>query len=313
MVKAAYPGLVTSPDTQLAALIADAGLGGTVVLSGAGLSTESGIPDYRGATGRARPATPMTYQQFVGSVAARQRYWARSHLGWGRIAAAEPNDGHRRIAAVQRRGLIGGLITQNVDGLHQAGGSRDVIELHGSLNTVVCLSCGARSPRAELDERLVHANPGLDRTATSEVKPDGDVDVSPDFVESFRIVDCLDCGSGPLKPDVVFFGESVPPERVAQCYALVDSAALLLVLGSSLTVASGFRFVRRAHTRGIPIALVNQGDTRGDHLAAVKIDAPLGATLTALDQRLRTASPLSEPQLSPAAEPASAAEISSSR
>jgi NAD-dependent SIR2 family protein deacetylase len=255
---------------------------GTLVLTGAGISTESGIPDYRGETGRARPATPMTYQDFVGSFAAQQRYWARSHLGWRLIANAQPNRGHQAVADLQAAGIVSGIITQNVDGLHQAAGSDEVVELHGGLDRVICLNCRALSDRGELDERLTEANPRLDRTLVHGVKPDGDIDVSPEVVEEFRIVRCLDCGSGPLKPDVVFFGENVPPERVARSYALVDASRLLLVLGSSLTVASGFRFVRRAHTRGVSVAIVNQGETRGDPLADIRVDAPLGATLTEL-------------------------------
>jgi NAD-dependent SIR2 family protein deacetylase len=268
---------------QLAELIADADV---LILTGAGISTESGIPDYRGETGRARPATPMTYQDFVGSVAARQRYWARSHLGWRLIANAQPNRGHRAVADLQAAGIVSGIITQNVDGLHQAAGADEVVELHGGLDRVICLNCRALSDRSELDERLTEANPRLDRTLGHGVKPDGDIDVSPEVVEGFRIVSCLDCGSGPLKPDVVFFGENVPPERVARSYALVDASRLLLVLGSSLTVASGFRFVRRAHTRGVSVAIVNQGETRGDPLADFRVDAPLGATLTELVDRV---------------------------
>jgi NAD-dependent SIR2 family protein deacetylase len=271
---------------RLAQAMLAAAPAGTLVLTGAGISTESGIPDYRGESGRARPATPMTYQDFVGSVAARQRYWARSHLGWWLIAHAQPNLGHRAVAGLQVAGVLGGIITQNVDGLHQAAGADDVVELHGGLDRVICLNCRALSDRSELDERLTEANPQVDRMLGDDVKPDGDIDVSPDVVEGFRIVDCLDCGTGPLKPDVVFFGENVPPERVARSYALVDASRMLLVLGSSLTVASGFRFVRRAHTRGVTVAIVNQGETRGDPLADLKIEAPLGAALTDLVQRI---------------------------
>jgi NAD-dependent SIR2 family protein deacetylase len=253
------------------------------VLSGAGLSTESGIPDYRGPTGRARPATPMTFQEFTTSEAARQRYWARSHRGWRAIDEADPNDGHRAVARLQRAGLLSGVITQNVDGLHQAAGARGVIELHGGLNRVICLSCRAISDREELDERLAAANPtARGGEATGRLKPDGDVDVAEADIAEFRVVDCLDCGAGPLKPDVVFFGENVPPERVARCYALVEASRLLLVLGSSLTVASGFRFVRRAAARGIAVAIINQGATRGDPLAEVLLDGPLGQLLPRL-------------------------------
>jgi NAD-dependent SIR2 family protein deacetylase len=265
---------------RLARLIA---AGGVLTLSGAGLSTESGIPDYRGPTGRLQLASPMTFQEFTGSPAARQRYWARSHRGWQRIEQAQPNDGHKAVARVQRAGLLSGVITQNVDGLHQAAGARGVIELHGGLNRVICLSCRATSDRNELDERLSAANPhARDALSAGPVKPDGDVELAEPEIASFRVVDCLDCGAGPLKPDVVFFGENVPPERVACCYALVEASRLLLVLGSSLTVASGFRFVRRAAARGIPVAIVNQGATRGDSLADVLLDGPLGGLLPAL-------------------------------
>jgi len=261
----------------LADLVAD---GDVVVLSGAGISTESGIPDYRGETGRARRATPMTYQTFVGSAAARQRYWARSHLGWRHIVKAEPNDGHRAVAELQRLGLVGGIITQNVDGLHQAAGAQGVIELHGSLDRVLCLDCGRRSPREVLDRRLRAANPGW-HARPRMINPDGDAVLSDEEIAEFNLVDCVDCG-GVLKPDVIFFGENVPRERVQRCYELTERAGLLLVLGSSLAVMSGYRFVRRAAERDIPIAIVNQGPTRGDAHALLTIDAPLGVTLTRL-------------------------------
>jgi NAD-dependent SIR2 family protein deacetylase len=251
-----------------------------VVLSGAGLSTESGIPDYRGPTGLARRAEPMTYQAFTGAPAARQRYWARSHLGWQHIARAAPNQGHQAVAELQRHGLLSGIITQNVDGLHQQAGARDVIELHGSLSRVICLGCGERTPRTELDQRLRAANPAWDAQA-GQVNPDGDAVLDDGATGQFRVVDCLRC-TGALKPDVIFFGENVPPGRVADCYALVSAARALLVLGSSLTVMSGYRFVRHAAKLGIPVAIINQGATRGDAQAALVLDAPLGPTLTAL-------------------------------
>ncbi len=256
--------------------------GGVVVLTGAGLSTESGIPDYRGATGRARRAEPMTYQTFTGSEAARQRYWARSHLGWRHIATARPNAGHRAVAALERRGLVRGIITQNVDGLHQAAGARNVTELHGSLHRVVCLSCWERTPRLSLDDRLQAANPAW-RDRDTEINPDGDAAVQD--TSGFVIADCEGCG-GVLKPDVVFFGENVPGIRVAACYDLVSAASSLVVLGSSLTVMSGYRYVRHAAARGIPVVIVNQGATRGDALAAATLDAPLGETLRAVAARM---------------------------
>ncbi|MGW0803770.1 NAD-dependent protein deacetylase [Nonomuraea sp. NPDC002799] len=259
------------------------GGGGVAVLSGAGLSTESGIPDYRGPTGRARPAEPMTYQRFVGGAEARRRYWARSHVGWRQMGLARPNTGHRAVAELERRGLLTGIITQNVDGLHQAAGARRVIELHGGLDRVVCLSCRERTPRAELERRLREANPGWE--AAGVINPDGDAVLSDAQVAGFQVVDCAGCG-GLLKPDVVFFGENVPRLRVDECFALVAGARALLVLGSSLTVKSGLRFVGKAAELGIPIAIVNQGPTGGDADAALTLDAPLGATLSDLTARL---------------------------
>ena len=263
---------------------------GAVVLSGAGLSTESGIPDYRGPSGQARMAQPMTYQAFTGSKVARQRYWARSHLGWRHIAGAAPNAGHQAVAELERLGLIRGIITQNVDGLHQAAGATLVTELHGSLHRVVCLGCWRRTSRAELDERLRTANPDWaprgpmlppgqeDGPGTPPVNPDGDVALE-DTAE-FTVIGCLACG-GVLKPDVVFFGENVPRPRVEHCYSLVSTASSLVVLGSSLTVMSGLRYARHAAKLGIPVLIVNQGPTRGDELAMAKLEAPLGETLTA--------------------------------
>jgi NAD-dependent SIR2 family protein deacetylase len=258
--------------------------GQVALLSGAGLSTESGIPDYRGPSGLARRAQPMTYQAFAGSAAGRQRYWARSHLGWRHMARALPNAGHHAIAELERRGLLAGIITQNVDGLHQAAGARRVIELHGSVHRVICLGCGQRTSREELGHRLRQANPGWDASVT-EINPDGDAAITGEQVARFHVVDCAGCG-GPLKPDVVFFGENVPPHRVDECYALADRARALIVLGSSLTVMSGYRFVRHTAKRAIPVVIVNQGPTRGDGYAVATLDAPLGRTLTALVSRL---------------------------
>ena len=268
---------VATAAAELADLVA---AGGVVVLSGAGLSTESGIPDYRGETGRLRRADPMTYQTFIGSVEARRRYWARSHVGWRHIARAEPNAGHRAVAELQRRGLVDGVITQNVDGLHQAAGATGVIELHGSLDRVRCLDCGRRTPRDELHDRFDAANPGFDARAAT-INPDGDAVLDDAQVADFRLVDCLYCG-GVLKPDVIFFGENVPKPRVEECYARTERGRSLLVLGSSLTVMSGFRFVRHAIDHGIPTAIINHGPTRGDDHARIRLDAPLGHTLTTL-------------------------------
>jgi NAD-dependent SIR2 family protein deacetylase len=276
----------TAAVTRLAAALDAAGPSGTLVLSGAGLSTESGIPDYRGPTGRLRPATPMTYGEFVGSPQARQRYWARSHRGWRSIVRATPNAGHHTVASWQRSGRLSGIITQNVDGLHQAAGADPVIELHGGLDRVICLHCKQISRRDELHARFLAANPAVaEPSGPAPVKPDGDMELADDQVRDFRLVDCLGCRSGPLKPDVVFFGENVPADRVAHCYALVAASRLLLVLGSSLTVASGFRFVRRAAQLGSPVIIVNQGQTRGDPYARLCIDAPLGLVLGELTDR----------------------------
>ncbi|MER5323241.1 NAD-dependent protein deacetylase [Streptosporangium roseum] len=255
--------------------------GEVVVLSGAGLSTESGIPDYRGPSGASRRHTPMTYQTFVGDPAARRRYWARSYVGWRAMTRAAPNSGHHAVAHLQRRGLVAGVVTQNVDGLHQAGGARAVVELHGSLHHVICLNCGDSSPREELDQRLTRANPYFGALATT-VNPDGDVELGDEEVDGFQVVGCRACDGGVLKPDVVFFGETVPAERVRECFALVERARLLLVLGSSLTVMSGRRFVLHAAKLGIPVAIVNQGPTRGDKYATLAVDAPLGTALPEL-------------------------------
>ncbi|MBA8946388.1 MULTISPECIES: NAD-dependent protein deacetylase [Streptomyces] len=273
------------PGTTDPAPVADAlGAGGVLVLSGAGISTESGIPDYRGEGGSLSRHTPMTYQDFIGGSAARRRYWARSHLGWRTFGRALPNAGHRAVAAFGRHGLLAGVITQNVDGLHQAAGSRDVVELHGSLDRVVCLSCGALSARRELARRLEEANAGFAPVAAG-INPDGDADLTDEQVGDFRVVPCAVCG-GVLKPDVVFFGEAVPPQRVEHCRALVREASALLVLGSSLTVMSGLRFVRQAAEAGKPVLIVNRDVTRGDRHALTRVALPLGAALTAVAGRL---------------------------
>jgi len=283
-------GGVSEVTTDRVEALCDLVAGGEVmVLSGAGLSTESGIPDYRGPSGALRRATPMTYQSFTRDAAARRRYWARSHVGWRTIWRAAPNAGHRAVAALQQRGLLSGIVTQNVDGLHQAGGARAVVELHGNLAHVVCLDCGDRLGRDELDRRLREANPAFEAEITA-VNPDGDVDLADDRLDGFRVVDCTTCRTGTLKPDVVFFGETVPPERVRASYALVERSRALLVLGSSLTVMSGRRFVLRTAKLDIPVAIVNQGATRGDEHATVTVDGPLGVVLPEVARR--TAPPL---------------------
>ena len=254
--------------------------GGVVVLSGAGISTESGIPDYRGPSGAERRYTPMTYQAFLRDPVARRRYWARSHVGWQHFARAAPNDGHHAVADLERGGLISATITQNVDGLHQAAGSRDVIDLHGRLDRVICLGCGATSSRDDLNDRLSRANSSWQATVTA-VNPDGDADLADEDLDAFTVVDCAACG-GVLKPDVVYFGENVPVARVAASIERVEAATALVVLGSSLTVFSGRRFVVRAARNGIPVAIVNDGPTRCDDLAALRINDRLGVTLRQL-------------------------------
>jgi NAD-dependent deacetylase sirtuin 4 len=250
------------------------------VLTGAGVSTESGIPDYRGPTTRHRKRTPIQHHAFVHDPEARRRYWARSTLGWPRFRAARPNAGHAALAALEGVGALSGLVTQNVDQLHQAAGHRQVIELHGALADVICLSCGAHEDRDTLQHRLLVLNPHwIERAA--DVAPDGDAELPSEHVASFRMADCLECG-GPLKPAVVFFGGNVARPVVDAAYAVIDRAEALLVVGSSLTVYSGLRFVRRAHERAIPVAILNVGETRGDPFATLRLDAPAGAALTAL-------------------------------
>lgn len=276
-----------TPEEQLADIARLLAERDIAVLTGAGLSTESGIPDYRGATGSLRRHTPMTYQDFVASAAGRQRYWARSFLGWRAILGARPNTGHYAVAALESAGYVSGVITQNVDGLHRAAGSPDAIELHGGLDRVTCLTCGVFSTREELDLRLHAANPGFrERVASGRINPDGDVELDDTVVAGFRIASCLACGTGILKPDVVFFGENVPRPRVQRCYELIDRSRGLLVLGSSLTVMSGLRFVRYAAKAYKPVAIINQGETRGDAQAAVRADLPLGPALSTLARSL---------------------------
>jgi NAD-dependent SIR2 family protein deacetylase len=242
-----------------------------LVLTGAGISTDSGIPDYRGPGSPAR--TPMTYQEFVSGPRAQRRYWARSHLGWARMGAAQPNAGHHAVAALEASGRTTLTITQNVDGLHEAAGSRNLCALHGRVADVVCLGCRATTGRDALAARLDALNPDwLERHRDVASRPDGDVQL--DETDGFVVPCCATCG-GVLKPDVVFFGENVPKPRVERCYAAVDGLpaldGALLVLGSSLAVMSGFRFVRRAARLGVPVVIVNRGGTRADDLATVKL------------------------------------------
>jgi NAD-dependent SIR2 family protein deacetylase len=232
----------------------------------------------------------MTYQAFTRDPVARRRYWARSHLGWRTIGNARPNDGHRAVARLQQLAVIDGVITQNVDGLHQAGGAHGVIELHGNLARIRCLDCGATTSRESHARRLSEANPGFAATV-ARINPDGDVDLDDAELDGFRTVDCISCG-GMLKPDVVYFGETVPPDRVGRSFALVADARTLLVLGSSLTVMSGRRFVLRAAKEGIRVAIVNQGPTRGEPYAGLIVDGPLGQVLPEVVRRVEGATEL---------------------
>ncbi|MEU3533667.1 MULTISPECIES: NAD-dependent protein deacetylase [Streptomyces] len=262
--------------------------GGVAVLTGAGISTESGIPDYRGVTGRHRRHSPMTYQDFVSDEENRRRYWARGYVGRRAVAKARPNAGHQAVQALRAAGYVDAVITQNVDGLHQAAGTTDAVALHGSLDRVVCLDCETIGPRDELDARLLAANGeflAAQDAAGLRVNPDGDIELPDDIVRTFRVVPCARCG-GVLKPYVVFFGENVPKPRTQRCFDLIDAADSLLVLGSSLAVLSGLRFVRRAAKDGKPVSIINLGPTRGDALAHAHVALPLGQALTELTERL---------------------------
>jgi NAD-dependent SIR2 family protein deacetylase len=258
------------------------------ILTGAGLSTDSGIPDYRGPG--SVPRNPMTYQQFVGDDVLRRRYWARNHVGWRHLRRADPNAGHLAVARMEQRGLLSGLITQNVDKLHSAAGSSTVIDLHGTFDRVVCLQCASVFSRARIAEILEDLNPGyLERESDAgDVAPDADADV--DDTGDFVMAPCPVCG-GMLKPDFVYFGENVPKGRVADAYAMVDAAGALLVAGSSLTVMSGLRFVRHASKAGKPVVIINRGWTRGDEFASLKVEAGVSEALTYLAERLPDLTP----------------------
>ena len=251
------------------------------VLTGAGMSTDSGIPDYRGANSPRR--TPMTFQDFVGDEANRRRYWVGSHLGWKAFAGTRPNGGHTALASLESAGIVTGLVTQNVDGLHLRAGSRRVVELHGNMRGVTCLACGTGFARDEVAERIERHNPSLAVPDAIELGPDGDV--VPRVWQEFAVPACRVCG-GVLKPDVVFFGEYVPPSWARAAEEIVDGADALLVAGSSLAVNSGSRLVSRAARRGVPVVIVNRGATKGDRHAAVKIDAGTSETLAVLAQGL---------------------------
>jgi NAD-dependent SIR2 family protein deacetylase len=248
-----------------------------LVLSGAGISTDSGIPDYRGAGRVARH--PMTFDAFMGSKEAQVRYWARSFIGWNRIAEAVPNRGHFAIAEAESADKVFQIITQNVDQLHQKAGSQQVIDLHGRLDQVRCMNCENRFSRTDMDLLLAELNPGVDRTADFEFTPDGDAEVEASA--DFRIPGCPLCG-GVLKPDVVFFGESVPTNTVELAMKRLDEAEVLLVAGTSLSVNSGLRFARRASRANKPIVIVNIGQTKADELATAKIEANTSLVLERL-------------------------------
>jgi NAD-dependent SIR2 family protein deacetylase len=280
------PSGTSKVDAAVAALAALLAGRRWVALTGAGCSTESGIPDYRG-NGRPPARSPIQHDAFIRRADVRQRYWARATVGWARFSQARPNPAHHALSAMERAGHLRGVITQNVDRLHHAAGSRRVIELHGALADVRCLACGVLEPRAALHERLLAANPTwLDTVAT--VAPDGDADLPASQVSQFHVLGCLAC-AGALMPDVVFFGGTVAETKVAASWALVDEADVLVVVGSSLAVYSGWRFVRGAAERGIPVVLINLGETRADAISHLRIEAPAGAVLTQLAARLETA------------------------
>jgi NAD-dependent deacetylase sirtuin 4 len=265
-----------TPIDALAALL----LGRRVVaLTGAGCSTESGIPDYRGQ-GRTGPRRPILHDAFLRQAGVRQRYWARSTLGWARFGAARPNPAHHALATLEQAGVLAGIITQNVDRLHHAAGSRRVVELHGALAEVKCLHCPAVEHRELVQSRLLDANPDWP-TRAATLAPDGDAELPDDAVATFQVVPCLHCG-GVLMPNVVFFGGTVPPPVLEDAWALFDAGQVLLVVGSSLTVFSGLRFVRRATERQIPVAVVNLGPTRAAETVQLHVQAPAGQVLPGL-------------------------------
>lgn len=258
------------------------------LLTGAGLSTDSGIPDYRGPG--SAPRNPVTYQEFMNDSELRRRYWARNHLGWAHMHQAAPNVGHYAVAALERAGQLTGIITQNVDRLHQDAGAQQVVDLHGRFDQVLCMNCSTTYSRAFLAVVLEELNPGflaaVDASGGVEAAPDADAVLeSEQLIKSFNVAKCPLCG-GLLKPDVVFFGENVPKDRVERSYVMVEAAEVLLVAGSSLTVMSGLRFVKRAAKDGKPVVIINRGHTRGDEQATVKLEAGVGESLARLAQLL---------------------------
>ena len=256
-----------------------------LVLTGAGISTSSGIPDYRDSEGVRRGKAPMMYQEFLATPQARRRYWARAMLGWPRVRIAQPNNAHRALATLQQRQRISGLITQNVDTLHDQAGSHDVIELHGSLHRVLCLDCQLRSPRDGVQRQMEIANPYLAQVHAVQA-PDGDTLLDPTFEEQFQVPHCPHCDGERLKPDVVFFGENVAPATAATAMAAVAQAEGLLVVGSSLMAYSAFRLCKAMVEQGKPVIAINLGKTRGDELLQVKIEASCERLLPLLAERL---------------------------
>ena len=248
-----------------------------LALTGAGISTDSGIPDYRGEGRVVRH--PLTFDDFMGSKQNQARYWARSYVGWSRVEKAVPNPGHLALAQAELSGRVFSIITQNVDGLHQKAGSKKVLELHGRLDQVLCTGCGDILSRSEFDSRIAKLNPEVNRSQDVEFTPDGDAEV--EVGKNFRVPDCGSCGAH-YKPDVVFFGEQVPLSRVEAAEGLLNSSEAVLVAGTSLTVNSGLRLVKRAQKRGIPIVIVNLGDTRADLFANVKLSASTSNLLEAI-------------------------------
>lgn len=250
------------------------------VLSGAGISTDSGIPGYRDDTGQWKRSPPVQWPDFLRSPSTRQRYWARSMVGWPVVARARPNPAHRALAQLEAAGRVRQLVTQNVDGLHQRAGSAAVIELHGNVSQAICLDCGAQHSRADIQRRLEQDNPTFCELCATPA-PDGDADLQPRLIETFRVPTCSFC-DGTLKPAVVFFGESVPRQRVEDASLALERADALLVVGSSLMVYSGYRFCEWATRMGKPIAAINLGRTRADHLFSVKVEASCAAVLAPL-------------------------------
>lgn len=250
-----------------------------LVLTGAGISTDSGIPDYRDGNGNWKRKQPVQHQAFMQCAATRQRYWARSLVGWPIMQQAQPNLAHHKIAELENKGLISLVVTQNVDRLHQKAGSEAAVDLHGRADELVCMSCGYREARALMHQRCTALNPSLNNVSAT-VAPDGDADLEIDF-STFEVPGCPQC-NGIVKPDVVFFGDNVPRPRVDRVFAALAHSRGLLVIGSSLMVFSGFRFARQAHQANTPLAILTQGRTRADDLASVKFDAPIAPLLAAI-------------------------------